>query len=267
MRRTLYLNENEKGIHVVVDGPSLLIKSPHVAERRVPIGFLGRVVIFGNIIVETDALNILGANDIPVFFISKWASHFSISLNVHQIMEQRCLRLAQITKDRWKSTEFFNWMREKRAFLETEVLRCLSRYNRINNTDYRDVISFFMPLEKEKWRTVYRILKMLFWSLIIEELVNRNLHPHYGIINRRGAFGLVRDCLYVMSPEIVLQALQFFRSDSIEKLIEPSSGAFLLTSRGIHNIVARFENKQYVAKKITKDITDKLFELAQGNEG
>ncbi|MFN3480856.1 MAG: hypothetical protein ACK415_10775, partial [Thermodesulfovibrionales bacterium] len=164
--------------------------------------------------------------------------------------------------DRRKSIEFFHWLKEKRAFLEAEVLRRLSGYTRVNSTDYSDVISFFMPAEKDKWKTVYRMLKMLFWSFIIEELINRNLHPHYGIIHRRGAFGLVRDCLYAISPETVLQALQFFRSDSIEKLIEPSHRAFLLTSRGIHNIVARFENKQYIAKKIMKDITDKLFELA-----
>lgn len=267
MRKTLYLAENEEGLYLRVDGPSLLIRSAHSAERRVPLRVLGRVIIFGNIQIDTDVLTLLAENNIPVFLISKWARNLSISMNPHYAIEGKCITLRSIIKDRGKSLEFFKWAKEKRSHIETTVLKCLLGHRGVNHKDYSEIISFFLPYDRDKWKNVRKILKMLFWCLIIEELMNRDLHPHYGIIHRGIAFGLARDCLYVMSAEIDLQALQFFKSDSIEKLIEPSFGAFCLTSRGIHNIVARFENKQYIAKKIMDDITVKLFELAQCNEG
>lgn len=262
MKRTLYLNENERGICLRTDGPSLLVEVPYEAERRIPLNLLGRVVIFGNIFVESDVLTFLAENNIPVIFISKWARSFNIALSASYSMMQRHRKLDPLRKDRERTLRFLDWAAEEKAFLERRVLEKICKYYKaINSRDYYEVISFFMPRDKAKWNTVKRLLVILFWSLIIEELINKELNPHNGILHRKSAFGLVRDYAYIMASEMDLQALQFFRSDSIDHLIESSGGAFLLTARGIQNIINRFENRQYISKDIIQNITDKLFEL------
>lgn len=65
MGKTLYLNEGDIPISLHADGPSLLIKLPHSAERRIPLRVLGRVIIFGNIRIDADALTLLGMHNIP----------------------------------------------------------------------------------------------------------------------------------------------------------------------------------------------------------
>lgn len=262
MKRTLYINENERHIYVKVDGPSLIICSPYIAERRIPLPMIGRVIIFGNISIDSEILTCLADANIPVLFVSKWARSFSFSLNVHYAITKRSSKLDRLVKDQRKMTEFFNWAKDEKAFLEANVLKSLARCKAgINSTDYQEVILFFMPYDLIKWKTVRNIIRILFWSLIVEELLNKNLNPHQGLIHNRRPFGLVRDYAYIMTPEIDMQALQFFKSDSLDALIKPAEGAFLLTSRGIHNIINRFENKQYIPRHISQVITDKIFEL------
>lgn len=261
MKRTLYLNENESGIHLRIDGPSLVVEVPYEAQRRIPINLLGRMVIFGNILVDSDVLTFLAENNIPVIFISKWARSFNIALSANYAMIQKHQKLDPLLKDRERTLRFLDWALEERAFLQRRVIEKICNYKDINSGDYCEVISFFMPYDKAKWRIVKRLVRILFWSLIIEELINKELNPHNGVIHRKSAFGLVKDYAYIMASETDLQALQFFRSDSIDHLIEPSCGAFLLTARGIQNIINRFENRQYISKDIIQNITDKLFEL------
>lgn len=262
MKKTVYLNKNEKNTYITVDGPSLLIKSHQTADKRIPIKMISRVVIFGNISIESDVLTFLAQHNILVLFISSWARQQSILMPFNYGLPSLCMRLELIAKDETKKEEFKQWAREMRVFLERYIISKLSHSRpNIYGDDYRKVIYFFMPEDKEKWVIVKKILKALFWSLILEEIVNNNLDPHCGIINHRCTFGLVKDYAYILKPEIDLQALQFFKSDSIDILIEGANKSCLLTARGIYNIVNNFENKQYTAKKLIANISNKLSEL------
>lgn len=171
--------------------------------------------------------------------------------------------MSLLLKDQKKVEEFFEWARAKRSFLKTAVIKRLYHGPRISPDNYREILSFLIPEDREKWFKVRYIVKALFWSLIIEELIARKLDPHCGVINRRNSFGLVMDFTYIVGPEIDFQTLQFFKSDSIDKFINSINNSCLLTARGIQNIVNRFENKQYIVRKIIKDIADKLYELME----
>jgi len=261
MVRTLYLNESDRDIRVVMDGPSILIKDPERADRRIPLRFIGRVVIFGNIWISSDVLTALAGQNIPLICISKWASNISISMPFQFTYPAHCIDLELVLKDQQKAMDFTNWARQKRAFMKTEVIRRIYPNADISCSNYREIISFLMPEDREKWLTVKNTLKALFWSLITEHLISLGLDPHCGIINRKCAFGLVRDYAYIMSPEMDYQALQFFRSDSIDTLIRSDRKPCLLTAKGIHNIINRFENRQYIVRRLVGEIKDKLYEL------
>lgn len=275
MERTLYINENTIYTQIIVDGPSLLIRGKNVADRRIPLNMISSIIIFGNIVLNTDVLTTLGQNNIPVLLISKWAKNINISLPVHYTIQNININFKKIAKNPQKMDDFKNWARDKRAYLQTTIIKRVHRwhsvyFDNIWNWDYknvskiyREIISFLMPEDKEKWWTVKRIIKILFWNGIIEKLIDIRLDIHCGIVYYKTAYGLIKDYLYILAPEIDYQALQFFKSESVNKLIEEEQSACLLTATGIQNIVNRFENEKFIFNKIIKDITDKLFELIE----
>jgi len=259
--RTLYLSESERDIKIITDGPSLLIKDSERAERRIPLRLIGRVVIFRNIQINSDVLTMLARHNIPVIFISKWASNICISMPFQYTYPAHFTEIEIVSRNQQKTMEFTIWARQKRAFLRTQVLMKIYPKTKISNANYREIITFLMPEDREKWLAVKNTLKAIFWSFITGGLIAKGLDPHSGIINKKCAFGLVRDYAYIMAAEIDYQALQFFKSDSLDILIHPEHRPCLLTSKGIQNIINRFENKQYIAKKIFEDISNKLYEL------
>lgn len=267
MKRTLYLNESDRNIHISLDGPSLLIKSSP-AERRIPIRLISRVIVFGNIVIESNVLTFLAEQSIPVLFVSKWVKSESISLPLNYGMLSRCINLELVARDPSKSEDFVNWARQMRAYLEIRVIKSLyPNYYGIDNSNYRKIISFYMPENKEQWSKVKILLKPLFFSYVLNKIINAHLDPHCGIMHKRCAFGLLKDFLYILHPESDLQALQFFKSDSIGALIEDRYNSNLLTARGVHNIVHRFENRQYIVHEISTKILDKIFELMDKKNG
>lgn len=267
MTRTLYLNGKGREIRLKVDGPSLLITSPDCADRRIPVPMLARVVVFGNILIDSDVLNLLGSRDIPVIFIDKYAKSRATSLPLNYSMPLPCNSLQIITKDEKKRKEFIDWARQMRIFLQNTVIRNLYHHNcNVTGIDYRKIIYMLMPENRVHWFIAKSLLRILLWLLILEELHNNRFDPHCGIIHNKSSFGLVQDYFYILQSETDLQALQFFKTDSIDLLIEEKTDrTYQLTARGFHNIIHRFENKQYMVKKNMKSITDKILELMGGD--
>ncbi len=257
MKRTLYLNENTKGIHVVVDGPSLLIKRPYLADRRVPLGYIGRMLVFGNVLVDSNALITLAQNNIPVFLISKWNCDLSVSLSVQQIIERKSLKVLNIIQNKTKRNLFIKWLKEKRISLKNEILKQF----KASNKDYFEVITFFMRLKRKEFKTVYKINKLLIWSLIIEELVKKDFNIHYGILNSRGPFGLVRDYFYVMQHEVVHMALQFSKQRLLKFLDRESYKQAILSFNDVYELVEKFEGKQSFLKGIIDAISYNIVNL------
>ncbi len=66
MGRTLYLNEN-KGLTVLRDGPSVWIKEDGKAGRRIPARLVGRVVVIGNLRLEAGVDNPFYAERYPCY--------------------------------------------------------------------------------------------------------------------------------------------------------------------------------------------------------
>jgi hypothetical protein len=273
MERTLYINGNEVGLHVVVDGPSLLIKKPQCAERRIPFNLISSVVIFGDLFVKTSVLTTLSEYNIPILFISKWAKNMNISVPIDYSISAKCSKIEKIFKDAQKVEEFRVWARAKRVYLQTDILRKVYYWDPVYfesvwswdynfvSKHYRDIIEFLMPTDKEKWITVRKIVKVLFWNAVMDYLLDIGFDIHCGIIHTQSAFGLIRDCLYILATEIDYQALKFFKTESVDEIMDKEVKEFLLKANAVLNIVNRFENLRFVLNKVLKDIKDKLDEL------
>ncbi|MFN3531862.1 MAG: CRISPR-associated endonuclease Cas1, partial [Candidatus Brocadia sp.] len=68
MDRTLYLNENTT-LNVIRDGPSIVVKEGKKSGRRVPARMIQRVIITGNIKLETSLITLFTQNNVPVTFL------------------------------------------------------------------------------------------------------------------------------------------------------------------------------------------------------
>ena len=266
MKKTVYLNEGYRRYHLSLDGPSLLIRSAETADRRIPVAMISKLIIFGNITLDSDILTFLSENNIPVLLISKGAKREGILLPLNYGMPAQCITFKRFTDEKGIK-DFICWARHMRAHIQRMVAKNLYHYDcNISGNDYRKMVSMLMPEDKDQWFDVKKILRVLFLAAIIEELIDSKLDIHCGIIHNKSSFGLVRDYFYILHPETDLQALQFFKSDSIDILIERGVNVqSTLNAKGIQAIVHRFENKQHITKKIIKTITGKLLELLGGD--
>jgi CRISPR/Cas system-associated endonuclease Cas1 len=71
MGRTLYLNEGSSKLTVTRDGPSVLIKSDEIADRRIPVRLIGRVIIIGSVRLDADIITLFAEHNVPVIFMTR----------------------------------------------------------------------------------------------------------------------------------------------------------------------------------------------------
>ena len=263
MGKTLYLKEN-RGIHVMQDGPSVCIKTDGRPNRRIPARLLEQVVIYGNVSVETSVFLMLAACNIPVTLLNRgnetavlmpYSSH-----TVEDHEEQRVLTQTDINVER-----VISWVRSKRRRVQMNVIKRLSsdaylrfRLSGFRESDYDAFIRARVRVDRNRWTAVIDVIAGLFRELIIARLLKAGLDPHIGVLQRRENFGLALDICHVLFPEVEIQGLQFFSGKGWDKKID---GKTRLNDRGIHDLAKRFENRRDAITGMTEKLIDDIFEL------
>ncbi|HHW20444.1 CRISPR-associated endonuclease Cas1 [Thermodesulfovibrio thiophilus] len=260
MKRTLYLIENGKSFTTVSrDGPSVWIKTRQDSGRRVPVRFIDKVVIIGNVRIDVYSLILFTENQIPVLFINNRSEEkafilpYNHRLNNHY-KSQRAMAQSMDSVKRYKK-----WIKTKRMFEQLKTLRKLFKgFNfpdEIGEGNYQFIIKKLKTSEP-RWSIVKDIVENFIRGVIMGRLIRAGLDPHYGIIHRRVNYGLLLDLSMIFAPAIDLQSIQFFQSK--ENVIVQDGR---LADRGIKTIIDRFEsNRLELVQKVEQTI-DELFEI------
>lgn len=267
MDKTLYLNENE-GLEVTRDGPSIWVREDGRSGRRVPVRLVGRVVIIGNLKIEASVITLFTENDIPVTFMNRKGRQVAVTIPYNHNLprhyeEQRVLIGTEENENRVKTL-----IASRRREFHLRTVKRLSGIvaadfitNGFRESDYETFLDKYKPRSQEQWVIVCGLIGNLFKEIIISSLMKCDLDPHMGILHRRHNFGLALDICHIMSPEIDLHAVQFFRCNRDNILMQKGNNGWLVSQQGMKDIIHRFENRRKSLHERIECIIDDIFQL------
>lgn len=267
MGRTLYLNEN-RGLRVLRDGPSVWIKWMDRAGQRVPVRLISRVVIIGNVKLDSGTITLFTENNVPVIFMNFSGEELAVAIPYNHRLARHYEEQRVFIETKENSERYTNWANTKRMVIQVGMLRRL--FNKkiahkirfgLGEGNYQELISQMKPPDEDKWMVVTGIVSNLFRGLIIEHLLRADLDPHLGVIHRRHNFGLALDICYIMGGESDTQGLQFFRCGKDKPYMERRGNGWAVTDTGMKNIIQRFENRREALTSMIEGIIDELFDL------
>ncbi len=267
MDRTLYLNEN-KGLEVTRDGPSVWIKEDGKAGRRIPVRLVGRVVVIGNLKIEAGVITLFTENDIPVTFMNRKGREVAVTIPYNHNLprhyeEQRVLLDTEENENKVKT-----WISSKRRDFHLSTVKRLSPVvaadfmsKGFRESDYRDFIKKLRPRSEEQWIVICGLIGNLFKEIIIGSLMKCDLDPHMGILHRRHNFGLALDVCHIMGPEIDLHSIQFFRRNRDNNLMQKGNNGWIISQEGMRDIIHRFENRRKALHEKIENMIDDIFRI------
>jgi CRISPR/Cas system-associated endonuclease Cas1 len=272
MGRTLYLNEN-KGLTVLRDGPSVWIKEDGKAGRRIPARLVGRVVVIGNLRLEAGVITLFTQNDIPVTFINRRGDELAVAMPYNHHLP-RHYEEQKIFLDVDENIERFKcWLYARRKETQINVIRRFSKgfaglftAKGFREKDYCRFIERFKPSKDEQWKVVSGVISNLFREMIIVEMIivcllKADLDPHLGVLYRRHNFRLALDISYVLEAEIDMQCIQFLKTaEEMSHIVRDQSGRFV-SKEGMRDIIHRFENRRKYLFETVEKLIDDIFEL------
>lgn len=267
MDRTLYLNEN-KGLEVIRDGPSIWIKEDGKAGRRIPARLVGRVVVIGNLKLEAGVITLFTGNDIPVTFMNRRGEEVAVTIpyNHHLSRHHEGQRVFLETEENIQ--RFKMWLYSKRRDVQLGTVSRLSRSaaslfisRGFRERDYQEFIKRHKPQSEEQWKIVNEIISNLFSEMVIGSIMKSDLDPHTGIMHRRHNFGLALDIGYTIGPEADLQGIQFFKSVKENVSLIKGSEGWAVSKEGMKEIIHRFENRKKALHEMVEQAIDDLFAL------
>ncbi len=208
-KKTLYLVEKGNGLIMRRDGPSVLIERKNKAPVRIPVNYVDKVIILGNVELDSFSLTLFSSHRIPVLIINR-DREFSLILPPNKDLsdlsrEQKRLLSSSVLIDKYRST-----ILRRRFEEERKVIRILFDKISINPQDrYHTIINKIKPSEF-LWNKVKAIIANLIQINIIERIMSARLNPHLGVINKACNYGLVYDIYHIFEPEADLQTAKFF---------------------------------------------------------
>lgn len=264
MERTLYLNENTT-LDVIRDGPSLVVKEEGKSGRRVPARMIQRVVITGNIKLETGLITLFTQNNVPITFLDKKGNQIAVTLPYKQHLAEHDKVQRIFLESDYTTQRFMTFLRAYRQRVQIDVLKRLlksqipDRYVTVGlkEEEYQQVINNATSPYRDIFHSIHNAVSALFAEMVISKLIASELDPHMGVMHRRQDFGFALDICHILGPEIDLQSIQFFYG---KKGVDHRKQKEM-TSEERKAIAVRFENRKDVVVIMTEHIIDGMFEL------
>ncbi|MGB9716526.1 MAG: CRISPR-associated endonuclease Cas1 [Thermodesulfovibrionales bacterium] len=269
MDRTLYLNENKK-LRVFRDGPSIWIKEEGKAGRRIPARLVSRVVIIGNIKLESGVITLFTDNDVPITFLNHRGDAVAVAMPYNHHLPRHYDEQKKFLENEENIERFKNWLYSKKKEVQLGVIKRISKRTAeifsekgFREKDYKKFIEEFKPphLFDEKFKVVYRTVSNLFREMVIGCIVRADLDPHLGVYYRRHNFGFALDICYALDSEIEMQTIQFLKIDKDKGYIVKEPDGWIISKEGMRDIVHRFENRRKQIQEKIESLLDDIFEL------
>lgn len=264
MERTLYLNENTT-LNVIRDGTSLVVKEEGKSGRRVPARMVQRVIVAGNIKLETSLITLFTQNNVPVTFLDKKGCQIAVALPYKQYLPEHYKEQKIFFESDYTTQRFMTFLRAYRQRVQIDVLKRLLKKQMpdhfvtvgLKEAEYQQIIDNATSPYREMYQHIHNAASALFVETVISKLIASDLDPHLGVMHRRRDFGLAMDICHILGPEIDIQSIQFFYG---EKGVDHRKSKEI-SSEDIKAIAVRFENRRDVLVTMTEHIIDGMFEL------
>ncbi len=256
-KRTLYLVDKGNGLLMRRDGPSVLIERRNKAPVRIPVNYVDKVIILGNIELDSFSLTLFSSQRIPVLIINR-DREFSLILPPNKDFpdhsrEQKRLLSSSALIDKYRSM-----LLRKRFEEERKVIRILFDKISINLQDrYPTIINKIKPSEF-LWNKVKDITSSLIQINIIERIISAKLNPHLGIINKACNYGLVYDIYHIFEPEADLQTAKFF---CLAKLKNDFADNPQISHDILEIIINNFEKRQAEISNSVDMVINEILEI------
>lgn len=206
MEKTLYLNESP-GLRVSRDGPSLWIERRHTAGQRVPVRLIRRVLIAGNVALDTDSLTAFAARGVPVTLLNREGDPVAVVLGCGTGLVARRGQQAAIVEDPRQRERLCTWLR---AWERGRRLVLASRLDPVTAARWRR--EGVRPADYDTWlvrqarlRGVSLRRRGLFraalQSLVLEAISEAGWDPHLGLRSPAQPMGFVRDCVTALEAD------------------------------------------------------------------
>ncbi|GAQ95557.1 CRISPR/Cas system-associated endonuclease Cas1 [Thermodesulfovibrio aggregans] len=258
-KRTLYLIERGNGTSVRRDGPSLLIERRNCAPVRIPVNLVDKVVIYGNVELDSFSLTLFSAYRVPVLIIGR---HDGVSIVLPYNNDAKTN--SKIQKLMLASPKIVNsykdWVLKTRGENQRKILNKLFPNMSITiegEENYEKMIGRIKPSDF-LWSLIKEIMANLLIITILSRLLNAKLDPHLGILNQNCNYGLVFDIYFIHEPIAEYLAFQFFYADSfnIDFAKNPE-----INGEQLQRIIELFEKKkEEIEYQLNKTIAE-IFHL------
>ncbi|TAN45558.1 MAG: hypothetical protein EPN22_02320 [Nitrospirae bacterium] len=267
MDKTLYLSE-AKGLEVLRDGPSLWIKQENKAGRRIPARRVGRVIIIGNVRMDSGVITLFTENDIPVTLMDTKGDEVAVTVPYNHKLPRHRKEQKIYLKNEECIKKFNMWLASNRRRVQLGVIKRLSEDKLakfcsfgFKEKEYQEFISGYKRSIETPWHSVNSLVSNIFREMILAALIKADLDPHIGVLHRRHNFSLALDICHILGPEEDLQTIQFFGGNVGKGCLDENSDGSVRSKDAIKDIVHRFENRRKTLLNMTEKIIDDLFEL------
>ncbi len=244
--RTLYLSTGN-GLTVKADGPSLWIEERGRAGRRVPIRLVERVIVSGNVMMESAVITLLADNSIPISFITGRGRVVISTTPMERSDRALRERIEKLRTTPWGVSRVKDWLRARRSHFRMETLRRFnpSLHDLFSTEGFReDLYRKWLRRAAPSGGVVFNVVKGILHTFIVGRLERLGLDPHAGLVKKED-FGLVKDFLYALTGEVERQVVQFFAGRRrTDHLLTHSGGRPDLTREGMRDVILRFENQK-----------------------
>lgn len=267
MSRTLYINQTSKPV-IFRDGPSIWVEEEGKAGRRIPARLVGRVIIIGNVKLDSGTITLFAENNTPITFMNNRTDETAVVLPYNHRLPDHYKEQKVFLDSKENIEHFEQWANSKRALLQMALLRrflpkLMPRFETIGfgEGNYQEILKTLRKVGERKWLAANGIINNIFRNTIVEHLIKSGLDPHLGVLHRRHNFGLALDICYIMGGMSDLQTLQFFHTCKDHNFFEKDRENWFVTDEGMRNIIHRFENRRAAVQEKVENILDELFDL------
>ncbi len=237
-------------LSVRAEGAALRVRQPGRADRYVPVRLVERAVVWGSVLVDSEAIGLLLAHGVTVSFVARGGRCLGMAWAPSEALSAAAARIAERRADpMWVEAYeavVTSWVREARLDLVRRVdLATWTRW----------IESGFRGRQWEAWRRriltggaseeavdlPWRYLKSLVWEAVAGWLLAEGLDPHEGVLEPRRRFGLVREMARPLMPWIDGAVHWGLRAGLVARGVERVDGELRLRRAAVRRWTARFE--------------------------
>jgi len=263
----LYIAESDK-LRVTVDHDVLRIEQDGRAPWFIQPKRVERAVLWGNISMDTGAIGLLLANDIPISFLDRNGTTLGIAWSpLTRLSSGEALIERRRRDPEWADAYrklLDSWVRTARlAFVRRVDPRTWELWTdkgfRVKDWEVWRAAHLATGHPAEWVNLPWRYLRSLLWETATAALLRDGFDPHKGVLDPRQRFGMVREMVQPLLPWVDSCVHWGARSGVLDRSVVDEEGELRMKPAAVRRWTARFEaNLPWIDLELKRQIEEVL---------